>query len=84
MAGVGLTGPAVGYKIRQSTMKYAGSLGQWDKRLVEQASDVPSIILCKNLFNLFFLLFYKITNMKIKSFECPKSIRNSEKKILGT
>ena len=34
-------------------------------------------ILCKNPFNLF---FYKITKMKIKSFECPKSIRNYEKK----
>ena len=37
-------------------------------------------ILCKNPFNLFFLFFYKITKMKIKSFECPKSIRNYEKK----
>ena len=35
-------------------------------------------------FQLFFLFFYKITEMKIKSFECPKSIRNYEKKILGT
>ena len=34
-------------------------------------------ILCKNPSNLF---FYKITKMKIKSFECPKSIRNYEKK----
>ena len=34
-------------------------------------------ILCKNLFILF---FYKITKMKIKSFECPKSIGNYEKK----
>ena len=32
-----------------------------------------------------FIFFYKITKMKIKSFECPKSIRNNEKKkILGT
>ena len=36
-------------------------------------------ILCKNPFNLFFLFFYKITKMKIKSFECRKSIRNYEK-----
>ena len=36
-------------------------------------------ILCKNPFNLFFYFFYKITKMKIKSFECPKSIRNYEK-----
>ena len=26
--------------------------------------------------------FYKITKMKIKSFECPKSVRNYEKKYL--
>ena len=39
-------------------------------------------ILCKNRFNLF---FYNFTKMKVKSFECPKSIRNYEKKImLGT
>ena len=31
-------------KIRQSTIKYAGLLDRWDKRLVDQASDVPSII----------------------------------------
>ena len=36
-------------------------------------------ILCKNPFNYFFHSFYKITKMKIKSFECPKSIRNYEK-----
>ena len=35
-------------------------------------------------FQFIFLFFYKITKMKIKSFECPKSIRNYEKKILGT
>ena len=31
-------------------------------------------------FQLIFWFFYKITKMKIKSFECPKSIRNYEKK----
>ena len=36
-------------------------------------------ILCKNPFNLFLYSFYQITKMKIKSFECPKSIRNYEK-----
>ena len=30
------------------------------------------------------LFFKKITKIKMKSFECPKSIRNYEKKILGT
>ena len=54
-----------GPEIRQSTIKYAGSLGRWDKRLFFQASDVHSIIfffiksckiLCKNPFNLFFFI----------------------------
>ena len=36
-------------------------------------------ILCKNLF-IHFLLFYKDKKMKVESFECPKSIRNYEKK----
>ena len=31
-------------KIRQSTMYNAGLLGRWSKRIVDQASDVPSII----------------------------------------
>ena len=35
----------------------------------------------QNPFNLF---VYKITKMKIKSFEGPKSVRNYETKILGT
>ena len=48
---------------------YAGSPGQWDKRIVDQASDVPSIIfffiksciiLCKNHFNLVLYLFIKL------------------------
>ena len=46
--------------------------------LIEQASDVPSIIffiiswniLYKNSFTFF---IYNFTQMKIKSFECPKS-----------
>ena len=33
-------------------------------------------------FKFIFYFFYKITKMKIKSFECPKSIRNNEKKYL--
>ena len=37
-------------------------------------------ILCKNPFKLFIFIFYKITKLKIRSFECPKSIRNYEKK----
>ena len=71
-------------EIRQSTIWYAGLLGRWEKGLVHQASDVPNIIffmksciiLCKNPFNYF---FHKITKIEIKSFECPKSIRNYKK-----
>ena len=44
-------------------------------------------ILCKNPFNLFSYFFYKITKIKIKSFECPKSIKSIKKylehQILG-
>ena len=69
-------------------------MGRWDKRLIDQVSDVPSItfffhkILPNSLqkpFH-FFSFFDKITEIKIKSFECPKSIRNYEKKkiMLGT
>ena len=63
------------------------SLGRWDEQLIDQASDVPSIIffriscknLCKNHFNLFSYFFITLQKIKIKSFECPKSIRNYEK-----
>ena len=34
----------ISLKIRQSTIYYAGLLGRWDKRIVDQESDVPSII----------------------------------------
>ena len=43
-------------KIRQSTIYYAGLLGQWDKRIVDQESDVPSII--------FFHTFYRLRAFK--------------------
>ena len=33
-------------------------------------------------FQFIFLFFYKITKIKLKSFECPKSIKNYEKKYL--
>ena len=41
-------------------------------------------ILCKKPFNSFYYFFYKITKLKIKSFECPKSIKSIRKIILGT
>ena len=43
-------------KIRQSTIYYAGLLGRWDKRIVDQKSDVPSIIL--------FFTFYRLSALK--------------------
>ena len=63
-------------------------LGCWDERLIEQASDVPNIIIFQNflqnslqkLIQFIFLFFHKFTTIKIKSFECPKSIRNFENK----
>ena len=64
-------------------------VGRSDKWLVDQVSDVPSItlffikscnILYKNPFNLFSNFFCKITKMKIKSFECPKSYKKLWKK----
>ena len=76
-------------KIRKSWIKYAGSLGPWDKGLVNQASDVPSIIFFYNFlqksFRFIFLFSYNFTEIKIKGFECPNSIRTYEEKImLGT
>ena len=62
-------------------------LCRWDEQLIDQMSDVPSIIffsqfLAKSFPKIVLIYFFII---KIKSFECPKSIRNSEKKImLGT
>ena len=35
---------SLGVEIRQSTIYYDGLLGRWDKRIVNQESDVPSII----------------------------------------
>ena len=65
----------------------------WDKWIVNQASDVPSIIMffmisckirCRNGFNLFFCFFHEFTKIEIKSYVCSKSIRNLKKKMLGT
>ena len=44
------------HKIRQSTIYYAGLLGRWDKQIVDQESDVPSII--------FFYTFYRLRALK--------------------
>ena len=37
------------------------------------------MISCKNPFNLFSYFFYKITKIKMRSFECPKSIKSVKK-----
>ena len=74
-------------EIRQSTIYYAGLLGRWDKQIVNQASNIPSIIFfhdslqhsLQKSFQFIFLFLYKITKMKIKSFECPKSIKSIKK-----
>ena len=68
-------------EIRQSLIYYAGSLGRWDKWIVDQASDVPSIIFFPNflqnsLQKLFQFIFL---------FLVPKSLQKLWKKImLGT
>ena len=57
---------------------------------MDQVSDIPSIIFFHNFlqnslkksFQFIFLFSYNFTKIKIKTFECPKSIRNCEKKIL--
>ena len=48
---------AVSYEICQSTIYYAGLLGRWDKRIVDQESDVPSII--------FLILFIDLGHSKL-------------------
>ena len=75
--------------LKSDNLQYI-TLGRWDQRHNYQTSDVPSIIfftisckiLCKNRFNLFFF-FCKFTKIKIKSFECPKSIKNYGKKNMS-
>ena len=77
--------------MNQSTFSIKHWVAGWVAGLLGQTTRWPSVwcskyyflfiifckILCKNLFNLF---FYNFT--KIKSFECPKSIRSNEKKIV--
>ena len=50
----------VTFEIRRSTIYYAGLLGRWDKRIVDQESDVPSII--------FVNTFYRIRALKTLNF----------------
>ena len=62
--------------------KPAYYIGRWDKRLIDQVSDVPIIFFSKFLAKSFANMVtfsYKYRKMKIKSFECPKFIRNYKK-----
>ena len=59
-------------EIRQSTIYYAGLLGRWNKRIVYQVSDVPSIIFFHDFlqnslekwFQCIFFLFFFFTNLQ--------------------
>ena len=55
-------------------------MGQWDERLIDQASDVPSIIFSHNFLQNSLQKFFQFTSLFFKkSCECTKSIRNYEK-----
>ena len=58
-------------KIRQSMIKYTGSLLRWDKWIVDQASNVPSIIL--------FIIFYRLRALKTCYFWFCKFIKKKKK-----
>ena len=57
-------------EIRQSTIYYAGLLGRWYKRIVDQESDIPSIISLYTFYRLralktlyfYFCIFFKKIN----------------------
>ena len=63
----------------------AGSMGRTTHRPSVWCSKyyfffiISCKILCKKSFQFIFLFFYNFTKIKIKSFKCPKSIRNYEK-----
>jgi hypothetical protein len=72
--------------LKSDNLQY-NTLGRQDERLIDQVSDVPSIIFFHNflqnaLQNSFYHFFisYNFTKIKIKCFECPKPIRNYKKK----
>ena len=79
-----LTFKWIGFDQKSVNLQY-NTLGRLDdgtnksstKRLMFQVlffSMISCKILCKNPFNSFSYLFHKITKIKIKSFECPKSL----------
>ena len=70
----------VGYQIQQSTIQYADLLVCWDKWLIHQVSDVPSVI----LFSWFLVKFFEkiyifIFFPKIYKNKNKESIRNYKK-----
>ena len=68
-----------GKNLKSDNLQY-NTLGRWDDRLIDQASDVPSIIFfhnffqnsLQNCFQFILLFFHNFTKIK-KSCECPKS-----------
>ena len=66
-----------------STTYYTGLLGRRNKRIIDQASDVPSIIFIhdflQNSLQKILSIYFLITKIKMKSFECPKSIKSVRK-----
>ena len=73
-------------EIRQSTIYYGGLLGRWDKQIVDQESDVPSIILSIDWGHskLYFCNFIRNKKINLKDF-CKEFCKKLwEKIILGT
>ena len=74
-------------EIRQSTIYYAGLLGRWDKLIIDQESDVLSIILFilfinlghSKLFIFIFVIFLKNKKINWKDF-CKEFWKKSWKK----
>ena len=79
-------------KIRQSKINsssVAGPMGQMNRRPSVWCSKyyffmISCKILCKKAFNSFYYFFYKITKIKLMSFEYSKSIKSVKRIILGT
>ena len=57
-------------EIRQSAIYYAGLLGRWDKQIIDQESDVPSII--------FSYTFYRHRALKTLNFHSCNFIKHKK------
>ena len=60
-------------RIWQSSIFYPGSLGWWDEQLIDQASDVPSII--------FFIISYRLRSTQNSLFYFLQNYKKVRKKI---